>query len=57
MTESEANEVIERLLNLYIEEIRLYYDQPRYRRPNAHTMIEHLFYVLENTKKKFIDGE
>jgi hypothetical protein len=57
MTDSEINEVIERLLNLYIEEIKLYYDQPRYRRPNAHTMIEHLFWVLEHTKKKFIDVE
>jgi hypothetical protein len=56
MTETEVNEVIERILDLYIKEVKQYYDQPRYtERPNAHTLLEHLWRVLDETKKNFIN--
>ena len=56
--EAETNKFIERILTLYIDEIKLYYEHPKYtKRPNAHTLVGKLFDVLEQTKKKFINSE
>ena len=56
MTENEVNEAIERILDLYISEVKAYYNKPKYTdRPRAHTMLIHLFDVMEQTKKKFIE--
>ena len=55
LLEEETNKFIERILTLYINEIERYYDTPTYtERPNAHTLVSHLFYVMEQTKQKFL---
>ncbi len=55
MTKEEINQVLEDVLNLYIKMVKQYYNQPRYtERPQPHTMIDHLWWVLEKTKKDFL---
>lgn len=55
MTEAEANDIIERILDLYIQEVKNYYNQPRYTEQiTPHTMLGHLWRVLDDTKQKFL---
>jgi hypothetical protein len=54
MTETEVD-VIARIIDLYIKEVKQYYNQPRYTEQiTPHTMLGHLWRVLEDTKQKFI---
>ena len=55
MTEAEVNNIIERILNLYIQEVKEYYNKPRYTEQiTPHTMLCQLWRVMEETKQQFL---
>ena len=51
MTKDEANYLIEKVLTLYIEKVKQYYNQPRYTEQiTPHTMLGQLWRVLDQVK-------
>ena len=56
MTKAEIDQLIEDILTLYIKEVKEYYNKPRYtERADPHTMLSHLWGVLDKTKERFIN--
>ena len=53
MTEAEVNNIIEHTLDLYIRLVKDYYNKPKYTEQiTPHTMLGHLWRVMEETKQK-----
>ena len=56
MTKEEIDQIIDDILTLYIKEVKQYYNQPRYTEStDPHTMLSHLWWVLDKTKERFIN--